>query len=245
MIKKIKKIVYRIFISTMMMILGFLKDKKNVVEYSGVVNDLNLHGLHTFKGRLSAQSVHELNLELDRLFVMNAPSTHGQLNNRVFSAGLVSEMLTPYTEAVLPYVRQYLNTNDIKIEISYFQKSFPESDIDNIVGGDFHVDDNKANLKYFVYLTDVTDLNGPFSVVLGTSRWRLKWSFLRGLLWAFTEKRKFLYDFLLNRKFCLDNETKILGKAGTHFIIDTTAVHRAYHLKQGERRVVVVSFNRR
>ncbi len=240
-----KKILGRLFIELPKMVIGFLKDQVNVAGINKVVDNLNEYSLHVFEKRLTEDNVRELNLELERLFLMRPPAAQGQLNNRVFSVGLVSEMLTSYVQPILPYARQYLNTDDVKIEISYFQKSFPETVIDNVVGGDFHVDDNKANLKYFVYLTDVTDLNGPFSAVLGTSRWRLRWSFLRGFLWALTEKRKFFYDFLLDRKFCLDNETKIVGESGTHFIVDTTAVHRACQLIKGERRVVVVSFNRR
>ena len=241
------RITRNVLISVPSFFAGYLKDKFSYHEHhkSNVLSDLIKDGIHVFDQPLTKNDVLLLNQTLDRLFKDNPPSSYGQGNNRVYSVGLVSNVLSDYVNKITPVIEQYLNTDKIKVEISYFQKSFPQDSLDDVVGGDFHVDDNKANLKYFVYLTDVTDLNGPFSAVLGTSRWRLRWSFLRGLLWALTEKRKFFYDFLLDRKFCLDNETKIIGKAGTHFIVDTTAVHRAHQLKQGERRVVVVSFNRR
>jgi hypothetical protein len=39
-------------------------------------------------------------------------------------------------------------------------------------------------------------------------------------------------------------KTLILGKKGTHFLVDTTTLHRAKPVVQGERKVVVISFNR-
>jgi len=242
----LKKFSRNVLISVPSFFVDYLRDKYSNYEHytSNILSDLIKDGLYVFDEPLTHNDVLLLNQTLDQLFNDNPPSTYGQENNRVYSAGLVSDVLIDYVNKITPIIEQYLNTDKIKVEISYFQKSFPQESLDDVAGGDFHVDDNKANLKYFIYLTDVTDLNGPFSAVLGTSRWRLKWSFLRGLLWALTEKRKFFYDFLLDRKFCLDNETKITGKAGTHFIVDTTSAHRACQLKQGERRVVVISFNR-
>jgi hypothetical protein len=111
-------------------------------------------------------------------------------------------------------------------------------------GGEFHVDDNKANLKFFIYLTDVSEESGPFSCVPSTWTWKLKGSLWRGLLWELSKKRKYLYEYMTNHETCIMLEKKIVGPAGTCFIVDTTSLHRAQPVLIGSRKVAVISFNR-
>ena len=43
-----------------------------------------------------------------------------------------------------------------KSKYLYYQHTLPETNLDNVPGGEFHVDDNKTNIKYFIYLKEVT-----------------------------------------------------------------------------------------
>ena len=156
----------------------------------------------------------------------------------------MSQLLGKYAKKIRPHVIDFLNHEKVKVEISYYQESFPCGDLDEIPGGDFHVDDNKANVKYFIYLTDVNDKSGPFSCIPATGNWRLKGSLIRGILWELSKRRTFLYSSLIDYDYFKKYDNKILGNAGTNFLVDTTSLHKAHPVLKGKRIVAVISFNR-
>ena len=169
----------------------------------------------------------------------------GQENGRAFSTGLLSKVLEPFVEKQKSTLDDYFGVGKWQVELSYYQRSVPQDDVEDIPGGEFHVDDNKTNIKYFIYLSDVNANNGPFSCVPLTHRWRLKNSFFRGLHWAALEQRKSLYGLGIDESEYRLSEVCITGKRGTQFLVDTTGLHRALPLISGERKVAVISFNRK
>ena len=202
------------------------------------------YGVHIFDELLSKSQIDDLLLEFDDLIKIKGLELDGQSNGRIFAYGALSPLISEHANKVIPIVQKILNTKKIKIEISYYQHSKKENNILDVPGGSLHVDDSKANVKYFIYLTNVDHINGPFSVVSGTGSWKLKSSLLRALLWDLTGKRKYLYDFFLNVKELLPKEIQITGLCGTRFLVDTTSLHRGMPVVKGERKVAVISFNR-
>jgi hypothetical protein len=228
------------------MLLGYVRDKiaLNKISQDPISLDLKKTGLHIFKEKIPLNEIESLLRDFDMVKMSYSKISEGQLSGRFHSQGILTPFLQKYATNIAPSIKKFLNTEKVKVEISYYQESFPSQHLANVPGGEFHVDDNKANLKYFIYLSNVELSNGPFTCVPSTGSWGLKWSVLRGAFWELTKNRKYLYDYLIDIKYCKIKEMEITGTIGTHFIVDTTSLHRALPVEAGFRKVAVISFNR-
>ncbi len=237
---------YRLFIGLPSVIIGFFNDRALLLKSSTdiVIRDIKDYGIHIFQKPLKEDEIKILLNDFEELKKTNLIGQHGQLKGRIYQEGILTPLLGKYVKKIKPYIVEFLDTEKVNVEISYYQESLPCNDLTEIPGGEFHVDDNRANLKYFIYLTDVEEKNGPFCCIPATGTWRLKRSLMRGIMWELTNYRKYLYEFLINHESFEKGEKLILGKKGTHFLVDTTTLHRAKPVVQGVRKVAVISFNR-
>ncbi len=244
--RKIMSVLYRLIFGIPSMYLGYLKDRLAYYKTSSnpIVNNLKKTGIHIFESPINQTALTTLQTEFEKLKINHRLQHYGQLTGRIYSQGILTPILDQYIQDLLPHLREFFNTNNVKVEISYYQESYPVESVNDVPGGEFHVDDNKANVKYFIYLSDVNQLNGPFCCVPESNLWRLQCSLWRGLLWELTRQRYFLYGYLINAKTFEKREKTITGLAGTHFLVDTTALHRAQPVLNGYRKVLVISFNR-
>jgi len=94
---------------------------------------------------------------------------------------------------------------------------------------------NKRQFKVILYLTDVSDKNGPFQYLKGTQN---KKSVLEGILNYDLEynhnrlKEEDVQQYLDTGKYELSTLT---GKAGTLIVVDTSGIHRGMPIEEGER----------
>ena len=99
----------------------------------------------------------------------------------------------------------------------------------------YHFDMSRIRfVKFFFYLTDVHEHNGPHVYVLGSHR-RLPAALRR-------EDRRFTDEEVL-RNFEHDRVLKITGPAGTMFMADTRGLHKGQHLIEGDRLVLELHFS--
>lgn len=201
-------------------------------------------GYYIFDEVLDQTAIQSMRQDFKRLETNNQTEKTGQLTGRVFKNGPISDLAEKFSIRYRPMAEAYFGSQDIRCELTLYQRSLPVTDLSDVPGGEFHVDDNKRNLKFFVYLTNVDQDRGPFCYVPETHGYRGFKTFLRWLLWEIFRKRTFLYDFLINAEQLQKKEIPIYGKAGTCFCADTTGYHRASLVKNGEREVFVVSYTR-
>ena len=207
------------------------------------VRELYEKGLHISSLKFDNEQLVELQCVYKDLLASAEVPESGQGAGRISTHGLLDDRLESIVEPMRDIASKYLCVDRAKLELTYFQESKPRNDLDNIPGGEFHIDDNKANIKCFVYLSDVDKENGPFVVVPGSHRWKEPKRIFRALYWALTKKRNALY-YKINPA-PLEHKAKyITGPSGTFFIADTTAWHRAEPVKIGNRIVFVASFKR-
>ena len=203
---------------------------------------LELNGVEVLEDFISDNDVNLLIDVSNELNLKHSLFFEGQLRGRVFSQGLIDDRLSNIVDRFSVIAKKYLRSDAVKLELSYFQISIPTSDSNNVLGGQYHMDDNKPNIKFFVYLSDVNEFNGPFMVVPDTHGLRL-WKLTRYLKWSLLKNRSYLYsdnDQLAR----LDAESvKLVGENGFCFVADTTAWHRADAVQTGKRLVFVASFN--
>lgn len=98
----------------------------------------------------------------------------------------------------------------------------------------YHHDmDRLRFVKLFIYLTDVDESAGPHAVVRGTHLRRPE------RLW---EDGRHSDDAVLNEGGLAKDEVKIMGKAGTVFMVDTSALHKGLHPTSKARLMAQVQY---
>lgn len=207
---------------------------------SNVVNDLCSVGYHIYPEAIPMGEVEKLRNIYQEMLLKTPVATSGQSNGRIMMPHLTSDVIRSYIDRFLPVAKEYFDHDGMEVELSMFQKSQVETDVNNIPGGGYHTDDNKKNVKFFIYLTDVSEKNGPFVVSPNTHGPRTLRRIMRWFAWEVTTNRKYFYLDELPE--WAPAPIPVLGKAGTVFCGDTTVYHKAARVEEGERLVLVISF---
>lgn len=213
-------------------------------QHSDVINKLCENGYAVIGKEYGNLDFSQINGAIKKIVAVNSVSVSGQSNGRVINLHLKDKVIASYVEHVRDIAAEYFNDKNITVEMTLYQHSKREGSLDDVPGGEaFHIDDGRKTLKFFLYLTDVNEDNGPFCYAPkshGLSGW-LK--FCRIIEWFITTRHFSLYfmneDKIINKY----NQVKICQDAGTVFCADTTGFHRATPVIKGEREVFVVSFN--
>ncbi len=207
-----------------------------------LVGAIKKQGYFVFEEKLSDNDTQILVKSFDDLQDKYEIDNSGQQNGRIFRHGALGPFLNPYIRRFGEIASKYFGSVQTCIELSMFQISHVEMDLDDVPGGKFHMDDNKKNLKFFVYLTQVTERNGPFRYVpkshgIGSASKVFNW-----WMWEITHSRRYLYAGEIDQDQLQTSAIEITGDAGTVFCADTTGFHAAKPLEMGERLVLVISF---
>lgn len=243
----VAKIIVRIFVGPIFwarnVIYEFIYLPKIDAKIEGL-DCLSGNGYYVFEEKLDVGSVGKLKKDFAELQNERPFDLTGQLSGRLYEHGPISQLSEHYIKKFMPMAKAYFDSDKVRCELTMYQKSWPKDNINDLPGGEFHEDDNKRNLKFFIYLTDVNEDNGPFCYVPETHGLRNYEKYIRWLLWEIFHSRKYLYSYKLDQKQCELDEVKVTGAAGTVFCADTTGYHRASAPLSGERQVFVVSYTR-
>lgn len=202
------------------------------------------NGFAVFSKPLDQDQLEELRADFSRIAADNPYATSGQLAGRISTHGSLSDIADTFVDRYRPMAEAYFGSEDIRCELTMYQRSWPKKSLGDVPGGEYHIDDNKRNLKFFIYLTDVGHENGPFCYVPNTHKVRGVKTILRWWLWEVFRLRMFLYGFLSDAHELEKRAQPIVGNAGLCFCADTTGMHKAVEVEEGERGVFVVSFTR-
>ena len=122
-------------------------------------------GFSKFDEVLNQAEVQSLRQYFKRIEIDSPPAKVGQLAGRVFKSRPISDLAGIFEMRYRPMAEAYFGSKNIRCELTMYQRSWPLTDRSEVPGGEFHVDDNKRNLKSFFYLTDVDQDHGPFCYV--------------------------------------------------------------------------------
>jgi hypothetical protein len=116
---------------------GYFKDLLASKKYSSdpVRNQLLNTGLYIFEKRLTTSEIDLLNVDFKNLQISKTLQLTGQLNGRIFVAGCLTPLLERYAHKILPHIKNILNTNKVKVEISYYQESVLSVSVEDVPGG--------------------------------------------------------------------------------------------------------------
>jgi len=213
------------------------------LDQSRAVKSLKTNGFYKFPERLNEEELKKIQLDYTCQMQRTCVESVGQNSGRIYNPHLNAPFLREYANRLQSIVDEYFGVTNVPLEMSLYQKSLVPNSIMDVPGGyGYHTDDNKKNIKIFIYLSDVNIDNGPFCVSPkshGFVASKLKsWVF-----WEITSNRKYLYSDTLPNK--CDPHVEIIGKSGTIFIVDTTAYHKAIPLVRGSRDLFLLSFSER
>lgn len=103
-------------------------------------------------------------------------------------------------------------------------------------GGEWHRDGFRRELKALIYLTDVTESDGPFGLVPHSHKpARMLLDSLRMLPWVSAPTR--LKDAGVRM-----NASRFPGKAGTMILFDASAIHTGWPIEPGGERVALTNY---
>tara|TARA_R110002050_G_scaffold57423_3_gene128980 strand:+ start:119741 stop:120538 length:798 start_codon:yes stop_codon:yes gene_type:complete len=212
------------------------------VKNNQAVNALSQEGFYIYPDLLPEGDVQALKNDYLELYSKKLVENSGQMNGRIYANKAISPLVQVYVDRFSIIAANYFGCKEIDCELTMYQKSEPQQDIANIPGGEFHMDDNKKNLKFFIYLSDVTITNGPFSYLPKTHGILSATKMIKWFLWEVSLQRRFLYVSAKNNKRMASIAVPVLGGSGTVSCVDTTGYHAAMQVHKGERLVMVVSF---
>jgi ectoine hydroxylase-related dioxygenase (phytanoyl-CoA dioxygenase family) len=151
-------------------------------------------------------------------------------NDFVLNQELVYQMAT--CQNILEIVGEYLGVRPIlNYPDSWF--SFPVPQISKMSAQNWHCDCDRIKwIKVFVYITDVSENNGPHGFVSTSHKnWKLK-----------TENSRFRDD-QIRQKFHKDQIKSFTAKRGTVIFEDTRGLHKGNPLNSGHRLILQLEFS--
>ena len=140
---------------------------------------------------------------------------------------------------VSKYLGTQLETKSVLAGKVVFNKSLKTNS-----GGDWHRDADLSQMKAMIYLTDVSEDNGPFTFIKNSNdfdfkRQSRKYPFLERLIYIFrglpTKPPRYSDDYVKNQDEFKKNIIKVTGKAGTLVIFDGGYIHRGDVIREGTR----------
>ena len=163
------------------------------------------------------------------------PSVFVKLDNdkRLFFAeNQIKEIKSIFDKKELNFIKKkYIgafNVSSWMFNNTFFKKNSLGS------GGDWHRDSAlRRQLKFIVYLNDVTENNGPFQYILGSHKLSSKLYFSSKSNFDIGKTRFNVSEIPNNGKW-----QKVTGKKGTLIIVDTSGLHRGTPIVSGERYAI-------
>lgn len=206
-----------------------------------IVDALNIDGVLVLKNFCNENTLNEL--KKDFISLMSEQPNNQWLENRPYSLGkAVFLTRNKEMEKHLPTTFDFFNNRKMQEIVDHYlgndytanQKIFVVKDI---VGTSHHANDLhfdvQRTLKFFLYLTDTSEINGAFRCVLGSHKAAEK---IRK-----ENPGKISYE---NREFSRqlpygpEHTVSVDGKAGSLIIFDTNVFHQAGKVSNGERWVM-------
>lgn len=216
-----------------------LNELVNVNTKSDYCTEIRKKGFLVLENFISCSEAEELISRID--------SNIGKYSSQVWRDGANSDARLYDIGNVEPRFNKVFSTNQLN---SLYAKYISSSTKNNFVmanrviavdgnlgsGGGWHRDTmGRRQLKYILYLTDVDVSNGAFEYVPGSHRPKDKWRINKFLGKPLSNPRYTNEDIETVMKELGYQSKKVIGKAGTLLIADTSGLHRGSPLLQGER----------
>lgn len=214
--------------------LGTVKCNQSSVK---IVKSLRKDGFYIYENYLTTKECELIKSEIDN-FTVQFPefiNTYAKSDIRFFGAENLSKNIHRFSsDTNLELIANSYNKFSTKNAFTLAAKmTFKQGNLGS--GEGWHRDAIFKQFKAIVYLTDVTDKNGPFQIIQNSQKtfqtlidiWTAKLNY--------NQNRIFENEIFLLLKKNEDRLKTITAKAGTLILVDTSAIHRGKPIETGER----------
>lgn len=209
-------------------------------EFNTVIKSLRQTGKCVIPNYYSSVEVVKFKAAVDQAFLDNMDKSYywtdeKGADERIFGAELLHELVHKFfsDQQIMRLCESYMGCKLINACTLIARVRYKTGNKGS--GGGWHRDSNARQIKAILFLTDVTEANGPFSFLepsdpQATSLWSLCKKYRRGsdLRFSESEVRKLIEDGCAT-------EQRVLVSAGTVVLVDTSRIHRGSPLIEGER----------
>lgn len=227
---------------------GVLGDM-NAAHLTQVTHALRQDGYYVFPNRLPPDVCDSLQTFAQQTEAVLHSAPHGvqetqvydPLNPLVAKYRIPSESLLGHPDvqrlmadpSIIALAQDYLGCTPILDLLTMWWSTAVWKDANSEAAQLFHFDmDRTKFLKFFVYLTDVTEETGPHCYIRGSHR---------NLPSALLRDGRFTDDDIA-RHYSADNFVEIAAPRGTIFVADTRGIHKGIHLRSGHRLIFQMEF---
>ena len=164
-----------------------------------------------------------------------------------------------------PVQLEFISVMSYDVTTTHWRDNFPDVEHDDPQTSYFHIDSATGRMKCLLYLSEVTESNGPFSFVLGSNR--LKVGFLEHVIRVSNDNSRLdksdsdtreiflalpkvlqkksefgndLIDDSAGSKTLLACEARFTSEDGNLIFFDNRGVHRGGMLREGERHILQI-----
>lgn len=197
-------------------------------------NDLNTKGYTVIHDYLSKKQCAKVTLDLKMAFENYSSFVRETEDKRIFG---IEQILS--TARLFSQDSELLELGElVNQETTYCAftlGNWLESGKDGSSGNGWHRDSFFSQYKALLYLTDVTEINGPFEILPGSHHLK---SVLKGIKKAnlgFMQNRLSESEVGLLEGILKTPRKTLTGSAGTLVLFNSTSVHRGQPIKSGER----------
>ncbi|MFT6632378.1 MAG: hypothetical protein ACJAS4_002341 [Bacteriovoracaceae bacterium] len=228
-------------------------EKENIKD---VLSNLNERGYHVCESQLNESSINEIlrfskntplkfvkdygeriSYSKERISYKdcgNVESPRFQFDQSdIFKSPQLSDLV--FDKSILNIAQEYLGSRPIfDLTAFWWSRKCNNVELEDFAAQKYHFDMDRIKfLKFFFYITDVTQDNGPHCFVEGSHK-SLKPSF-RG--------RGRFNDETVNSEYGIDKVKLFTGKSGSVLIVDTRGLHKGAPLVRGERLLFQIQFS--
>lgn len=204
----------------------------------GILSDISKKGVAVIPNFYSDEQCDNIANEIDSLIEKYDHQVRREENNsdnRLYGAEILSDNIKLFhdNEMFEKLCQSYLKTPCTNQYTLAARLDYKEGNLGS--GGGWHRDTPfKKQFKSIVYLSDVSEDNGPFEYIIGSHKNESYFNFLNHGIdtskYRFTEKELEKIDSLKDYQ-----HEKFTAKKGTLILVDTSGIHRGMPIKEGNR----------
>lgn len=232
-----------------MSILGYAKQEVlNVLKretllwprHADAISDLKRDGVHVIPGFFNSEQCALLRAEIDRLIEKYQDqlwTDELKSDRRIYGAEKVSEAFRDYfmNAAIREIILEFERGRSIQGFTMPAKLEYREGNLGS--GQGWHRDSaHYSQTKSIIYLSNVSEENGPFEYILGSHK---PWSFMRGWTEKYFRYDQFRYSEAeieqYKKRFPQQECKRFPAAEGTLILADTRGLHRGHPIRQGTR----------
>ena len=216
-----------------------------------LLNDLKENGYVLVKDFINTSQVDEILNEFSKIkgvyyqdevsnkkfYNTNSPEQikFEYLEEDILNSSILKKII--FKKKLLQFSRDYLNAEPVLDIIAMWWSSYSEA-ADKKAAQWWHFDmDRPKWIKFFIYLTDCNQQNGPHCIIKRTHKnFSVPWKIRKN---GYSR----ISDDIINKNFLESDITEIIAKKGTLLIEDSRALHKGKKLEKGNRLMFQLQFS--